>query len=138
LNSTKSNAGKETEILLICDNPGVSRIFDLLFKEITPLYRMTVATDGKMALHKLFSACDGYSPDAILLSRNLPRLHSSHVLTAIKTNILTNVIPVFLLGLEFDSRGWKGQKPDYYGGRLDDFADYVRVVRMLESILNPP
>jgi hypothetical protein len=50
----------------------------------------------------------------------------------------TSLIPVFLLGIEYDALHWKDQKPDYYAGRLNALEGYVSFVGMLESILSAP
>jgi two-component system response regulator len=136
LNPIERPAIEGTEILLIEDCPGDIELFKVMFQHEYPSYHLTVATDGIVALGQLFDESNVYRPNAIVLDSDLPKLHSSEVLAAIKADERTKTIPVFFKGSEYDTKKWKGPKPDHYGGRMIDVNSYFDFVRKIDSILN--
>jgi two-component system, chemotaxis family, response regulator Rcp1 len=92
--------GKPIEILLVEDNPGDIRLTQEAFKEAKVRNRLSVVTDGEMAmefLHKTGKFMDAPRPDIILLDLNLPKRDGREVLSLIKQDPDLRCIPVIVL-----------------------------------------
>ena len=92
--------GKETDILLIEDNPGDARLLREALVECRMGHRLEVVTDGVEALRYLRREepyARGFRPDLILLDLNLPRKDGREVLKEIKTDAVLRRIPVVIL-----------------------------------------
>ena len=88
------------EVLLVEDNPGDVRLTMEAMREGKVLNRMSVASDGEMAMEFLRHEGryrDAARPDLILLDLNLPKRNGREVLADIKADPDLRTIPVVVL-----------------------------------------
>lgn len=97
---TDFDEGNVFEVLLVEDNPGDVRLTQMAFREANKTIRLHVAVDGVEAmefLHNTGAFSEAPRPDLILLDLNLPRMHGSEVLAAIKGDNSLKTIPTVIL-----------------------------------------
>lgn len=91
---------RPAEILLIEDNPGDVELVHEAFQYGKVLNRISVATDGELALAFLNRA-PGFenapSPDLILLDLNIPKKDGFEVLKEVRKHPSVNRVPVVIL-----------------------------------------
>jgi two-component system, chemotaxis family, response regulator Rcp1 len=92
----------EFHILLIEDSRTDAKIIERALRESEVAHRLTVITDGRLALDHLFDLRDerisaDHEPDLILLDLNLPGLDGCQVLSQIKSDPFLRMIPVVIL-----------------------------------------
>jgi chemotaxis family two-component system response regulator Rcp1 len=103
LNLSRMNAtNSDFHILLIEDSRADAKIIERALKEGDLSHRLTVISDGRVALDYLFGLRDetnpsDLEPDLILLDLNLPGLDGCQVLTRIKSDPILRTIPVVIL-----------------------------------------
>ncbi len=88
-------------ILLVEDNPDDVELTLRAFEKHKLANRIIVARDGEEALNILFPEDDSISepctPDLVLLDLKLPKIDGMEVLSRIKSDPITKLIPVVIL-----------------------------------------
>jgi CheY-like chemotaxis protein len=89
-------------ILLIDDSRADAKIIERALREADVSQRLTVISDGQLALDYLFDLQDDPDhseriPDLILLDLNLPGLDGCQILSRIKSDPYLKIIPVIIL-----------------------------------------
>ena len=82
-------------LLLVEDNPGDARLFELACGRLDDGRTLRIALDGEEALHAI--ADPDFRPSLIILDWNLPWLSGEDLLREIKSNPKTRDIPVVVL-----------------------------------------
>jgi two-component system, chemotaxis family, response regulator Rcp1 len=130
---------KHVEILLVEDNPGDIRLTREVLREGRINNRISVVTDGEMALdflHKRKGFADAVTPDLILLDLNLPKLSGREVLEAVKSDPGLKHIPVIILTTskaEEDILRSYQHHANCYITKPVDFDQFTVVVKKLED-----
>lgn len=88
---------KKYNLLFIEENPMDIKLFKDSIYPIADEWIMTIALDGDMAFKKLEDMrTEGYRPDLIVTSLNLPRMNGKEILKKIKADIHWKDIPVIV------------------------------------------
>src|SRR4051794_1991735 len=92
----------EFHILLVEDSRADATIIARALKESNIPHRLTVLTDGRLALDHLARVLEpdapaDLQPDLVLLDLNLPGLDGCQVLTRIKADPALRALPVVIL-----------------------------------------
>ena len=133
-------------ILLVEDNPDDEALTLRALKKGNILNEVTVARDGAEAVASLFAGdrVDIARPALILLDLKLPKIDGFEVLSRIRADERTKLIPVVILtssGQEEDIlEGYVGGANAYVRKPVDfaDFADAVRAVGLFWLLVNEP
>jgi two-component system, chemotaxis family, response regulator Rcp1 len=130
---------RQIDILLIEDNPGDVRLTREALKEGKVWNRLSVASDGEVALaflHREGEFADAPKPDLILLDLNLPRKDGREVLAEIKQDERLANIPVVVLTTskaeEDILRSYK-LHANCYITKPVDLEQFMTVVRSVED-----
>lgn len=133
------NVFKQTEILLVEDNPGDVRLTIEAFKESKIRNSLHVAGDGVEALAYLRREgrySDALRPDLILLDLNLPKKDGRQVLKEIKEDPVLKRIPVAVMTTskaEEDIIRSYDLHANCYISKPIDLDQFISVVRSLEN-----
>ncbi|HLB70067.1 MAG: response regulator [Candidatus Methanoperedens sp.] len=133
------NVFRQTEILLVEDNPGDVRLTIEAFKESKIRNSLHVAGDGVEALAYLRREgmySDAPRPDLILLDLNLPKKDGRQVLKEIKEDPVLKRIPVAVMTTskaEEDIIRSYDLHANCYISKPIDLDQFISVVRSLEN-----
>jgi CheY-like chemotaxis protein len=136
---TEPAHARPLEILLVEDNPGDVVLTREALREGRTQPRLSVATDGEMALARLRrqgAFADAPRPDLILLDLNVPRLGGRDVLAAIKGDERLRRIPVVVLTsseADQDVAATYDLHANCYIIKPVDLEDFLRVIRSIED-----
>lgn len=93
-------SNRSVELLIIEDNAGDVRLLEEAFEELHANVNIRVAKDGAEGIDMVLNpqpAKNAWRPDLILLDLNLPKINGHDVLSRIKANPQTRLIPVIVL-----------------------------------------
>lgn len=93
-------SNRSVELLIIEDNAGDVRLLEEAFQELHANVNIRVAKDGAEGIDMVLNqqqTRNSWRPDLILLDLNLPKINGHDVLSRIKTNPQTRLIPVIVL-----------------------------------------
>ena len=127
------------EVLLVEDDPGDVLMTKEAFEDNKVKNNLNVVSDGVDAmafLRKEGRFVNAPNPDLILLDLNLPRMHGSEVLAAIKADERLRHIPVVVLttsGSHEDVVGSYRLHANAYVTKPVDFEQFIRVVRQIDD-----
>lgn len=140
----------DAEILLVEDCDNEVELIRHVFRKHHVTTKLHVARDGAEALDYVFGRADAPDskpnevPKVILLDLKLPRVSGHQVLKRIKSDPLTQAIPVVILTSSREDRDladcYRLGANSYLVKPLDfqKFADFVRLVSQYWSELNQP
>ncbi len=98
--SIGTRMGRPVELLLVEDNPGDVRLLQECLEESAVNVRLSVVTDGAVALdylRRVGSFADAARPDLIFLDLNLPGRNGHDTLAEIKRDEQFRAIPIVVL-----------------------------------------
>lgn len=131
---------KSIEVLLVEDNPQDITLALRAFKQHNMVNRIQVVRDGQEALDFLFGS-GSYTgrptyeqPKVILLDLKLPRIDGFEVLRQIRTNPLTQKLPVVVLTSSSEERDLAETYKlgiNSYIVKPVDFSNFMEIVRNL-------
>lgn len=133
---------RDKAILLVEDNPDDELLALRALRKNGIAGDVVVAHDGVEALDYLFATGDHAGRDAsvlprlILLDLNLPRLDGLEVLTRLRSDERTRLLPVVILsssGEQRDVRESYGLGANSYVRKPVNFEQFVRAVEQLKS-----
>jgi two-component system response regulator len=87
---------KETDLLLIDDNPSDRELFLKVLQKHSPIHKVEIAEDGNQALEMLLSDAVRIRPKLIILDLGLPLMYGTEVLGAFKSKDELKHIPVIV------------------------------------------
>ncbi len=136
-------------ILLVEDNPDDEALTLRAFRKSKIVNEIVVVRDGAEALAYLFRDDDGDGPGAarpavVLLDLNLPKVSGLEVLTRMRADARTELIPVVVLTsskLDEDIlNSYRGGANAYVRKPVNfaDFAEAVQAVSVFWLLLNEP
>jgi two-component system response regulator len=140
----------ERKILLVEDNPDDVELTKRAFSKNRIQNELIVVNDGLAALDYLFrrgiysNLMEPYLPAVILLDLKLPKLDGFEVLTAIRSNVKTNLLPVVILtssNEELDIiKGYTGGANSYVRKPVvfEEFLEAVAKLGLYWLLLNEP
>jgi CheY-like chemotaxis protein len=88
------------DVLLVEDNPGDTKLMQLVFQEVFTSVRLQIANDGLEALaflRRLGPNKKAPRPDFIMLDLNMPKMDGRELLAEIKKDAGLRIIPVVIL-----------------------------------------
>jgi two-component system, response regulator len=125
---------KTKYVLLVEDNPDDVVLTEIAFKKAQVTNQLVVATNGRQALHYLFSPANGEGkdkPGLILLDLKLPIVSGLDVLKEIKANQDTSQIPVIVLTSSSEE---KDQTESYRLGACDYIRKPTSISKFIEIV----
>jgi two-component system, chemotaxis family, response regulator Rcp1 len=88
------------DVLLVDDNPGDTKLMQLIFQKVFTSVRLHIARDGLEALafsRRLGPNEKAPRPDFIILDLNMPKMDGRELLAEIKKDAELRIIPVVIL-----------------------------------------
>lgn len=119
-------------ILLVEDNPDDEALTLRALRQSRVANRVVVARDGAEALEQLF--VHGLRPQVVLLDLKLPRLDGLEVLSRIREDPRTRLLPVVVLtssGEERDLAESYGRGANSYVRKPVDFVEFLDAAKQL-------
>ena len=130
-----SPALSPAKLLVVDDNPGDARLVQEALKSEGLANDVRIANDGETAL-EILSGADGWRADLVLLDLRLPRMGGHEVLTRIRAQPSTRLLPVVVMSSsdrEDDVRRAYESHPNAYIRKPLEYDDFKSVIAQLES-----
>ncbi|MBC8165826.1 MAG: response regulator [Bryobacteraceae bacterium] len=130
---------RPVEILLVEDNHADARMLRVALDQIASTCNLEVAVDGPEAFQRLYGNPEETGttrPDMILLDLNLPGISGHEVLERIKSDPLTQSIPVIVMSSSHspdDVKRAYGLHANSYVNKPHDLDALFRIVSTLEA-----